>query len=213
MQEQEAIRRCQAEEIVGLGVLFELHHQAVFRTACGILRVHDVAEDVTQQVFVELFYAIKRYDLSRPFSPWLHRIAVNRSLDQLRRTRHQNVPIEAARQLAAPSTSPEEAAEDSELRAAILYALSALKPQHRAALVLRYYHGFSEADIATALRCRPGTVKSRLHYGLIRLREILVAAGAPHIAPSLTHPDATLYGGKSRRVLGASAPGLVEEDI
>ena len=77
MQELEAIRQCQAGEQEALGILFELHHKSVFRTAYGITRNYDLAEDVTQQVFIELFTAIKRYDPRRPFLPWLRRIAVH----------------------------------------------------------------------------------------------------------------------------------------
>ena len=188
MQEHEAIRKCQAGETAALGVLFQLHHQAVFRTAYGIMRSYDLAEDVTQQVFIELFSSIKRYDLKRPFPPWLHRIAVNRSLDELRRRKDRDVPLEAARELPSRSAFPEEAAEASEQRAAIRNALGALEPMHRAAVVLRYYHGFGEAEMAVALRCRRGTVKSRLHYALRRLGEIL-AVQAPHLAVStLTQP-------------------------
>ena len=67
MQEQEAIRQCQAGELEALGVLFQLHQRAVFRTAYGIVRTRDLAEDVTQQVSIKLFSSIKGYDPSRPF--------------------------------------------------------------------------------------------------------------------------------------------------
>ena len=60
MQEQESISQCQAGEPEALGILFQLHHQAVFRTAYGITRNYDLAEDITQQVFIELFTAIRR---------------------------------------------------------------------------------------------------------------------------------------------------------
>jgi RNA polymerase sigma-70 factor (ECF subfamily) len=81
------------------------------------VRRHDLAEDVTQQVFIELFTSIKRYDDRRPFPPWLHRIAVHRSLDELRRRKVLDVPIESASELPSLSTSPEQAAEESELLA------------------------------------------------------------------------------------------------
>lgn len=168
MEEQEAILQCQAGNVAALGALFELHHHSVFRTSYGIVRRHDLAEDVTQQVFIELFTAIRRYDARRPFPPWLHRIAVHRSLDELRRRKVRDVPIEAAAELPSPSTTPEQAAEESELRSAVRNALGSLEPKHRAAVVLRYYQGFSEAETAVALGCRLGTVKSRVHYALRR---------------------------------------------
>ena len=53
-----------------------------------------MAEEVTQQVFVELFTAIKRFDHKRPFMPWLYRIVVNISLKELRRRRHHSISLE-----------------------------------------------------------------------------------------------------------------------
>ena len=207
MQEQDAIRRCQAAEETALGVLHELHNRAVFRTAYGIVRRYDLAEDVTQQVFIELFASIKRYDVTRPFRPWLHRIAVNRSVDELRRRKNLNVPLEAVRDLQSPSTSPEEAAEESELRAAIRNAIGTLDAKYRAAVVLRYYHGFSEAEMAVALRCRRGTVKSRLHYALRRLRETLVTQARSITTQGLTQPEPP----RRRELGGRSCGGLCPE--
>ncbi len=211
MQEQEAIRQCQAGNSAGLGALFELHHLSVFRTSFGIVRRIDLAEDVTQQVFIELFTAIKRYDLRRPFPPWLHRIAVHRSLDELRRRKDRDVPIEAAGELPSPSTSPEQAAEESELRANIREALGALEPNHRAAVVLRYYQGFSEAEMAVALGCRRGTVKSRVHYALRRLREIL-ALHSPSLSEEIpSQPSPSQFNDAADRLICASTPNPGEE--
>ena len=182
-----------------LGVLFQLHHQAVLRTAYGIVRRLDLAEDVTQQVFIELFSSMKRYDTQRPFRPWLHRIAVNLSLNELGRRKNRHVPIESARELRSTSASPEQAAEESELRAAIRNAVGALAPKYRAAVVLRYYHGFSEAEMAVALRCRPGTVKSRLHYALRRVGEMLLQQNPPMTAPNLTQPELPEKGERASR--------------
>ena len=67
LREQQAILRSQDGDLTGLGVLFELHQQAVFRTAYGIVGNHHMAEEVTQQTFVELFTAIKRFDHKRSF--------------------------------------------------------------------------------------------------------------------------------------------------
>ena len=176
MDEQAAILRCQAGKLDALRVLFDLHHRAVFRTAYGIVHNQEQAEDVTQQVFIELFRSIKRFDTDRPFRPWIHRIAVNESLDQIKKQQKaRHVPIETAQSLPSGITSPEQSAEESELRAAIRTAIWSLDPRFRAVVVLRYYHGFSESEMAVALNCPQGTVKSRLHYALRKLSEILTA--------------------------------------
>ena len=109
------------------------------------MRSQELAEDVTQQVFIELSHSIKRYDPERgTFVPWLYRIVVNESLDELKRAKRRkgrDVPIEDARDLASPGVAPEEAAEETELRAAILKVIWALDPQasgsRRAALLPR----------------------------------------------------------------------------
>ncbi len=212
MQELEAISQCQAGKQEALGVLFQLHHQAVFRTAYGITRNYDLAEDITQQVFIELFTAIQRYDPRRPFPPWLHRIAVHKSLDELRRPAKRVVPIGDADDLPSPAPSPDDEAEKSELQATIRDALGGLEPKQRAVLVLRYYHGFSEAEMAVALHCRRGTVKSRLHYAQRRLREILEAQASPLTGPSLTNPSTYRNGGSGELVTGSFIRVCVEVD-
>ena len=66
MLEQNAIRQWQSGDLEALGTLFQLHQQAVFETAYWIALKHDLAEDVTEEVFMELKSAIKRYDPRRP---------------------------------------------------------------------------------------------------------------------------------------------------
>ena len=186
MQEQEAIRQCQAGEQEALGVLFQLHQQAVFRTAFAITRNYDLAEDITQEVFIELFTAIKKYDLSRPFPPWLHRIAVHRSLDKLRKLRHsasRDLPIEDADNLPGTGIPPEQAALDTELAAAIWVEVWKLSPKHRAVVVLYHYHGFSVAEISQSLGCLRATVRVRLYYARAHLRDALRGLREPPTDP------------------------------
>ena len=179
-REREAILRCQEGDLAGLEVLFELHRLAVLRTAYGIVGNSHLAEDVTQQVFVELFTAIRRFDPERPFAPWLYRVVVNISLKELRRRDRRSLPLEeAAADLPSLDPLPDLVAEESEIRSSIWAAIQALSPKQRAAVVLRYYHGFSEAEMAVALGCRRGTVKSRLHSALRRLELLLRDSGMP----------------------------------
>ena len=141
---------------------------------------YDLAEDVRQQVFVELFTEIRRFDPERPFAPWLYRIVVNISLKELRRRHHHSLPLEeTAADLPSLDPLPDLIAEESEVRRAIWTAIHALSPKQRAAVVLRYYHGFSEAEMSVALGCRRGTVKSRLHSARRRLELLLRESGIP----------------------------------
>ena len=189
-REREAILQCRDGDLAGLEVLFELHRLAVLRTAYGIVGSHHLAEDVTQQVFVELFNAIRRFDPERPFAPWLYRIVVNISLKELRRRHHRSLPLdEAAADLPSLDPLPDLMAEESEVRSSIWAAIQALSPKQRAAVVLRYYHGFSEAEMAVALGCRRGTVKSRLHSALRRLEALLRESGLPESVMHVPEPQ------------------------
>ena len=105
---------------------------------------------------------------------------VNISLKELRRRHHRSLPLdEAAADLPSLDPLPDLIAEESEVRKSIWTAIQALSPKQRAAVVLRYYHGFSEAEMAVALGCRRGTVKSRLHSALRQLELLLRDSGMP----------------------------------
>ncbi len=172
MQELEAICQCQAGDLAALGVLFELHHQAVLRTAYGIVHNYDLAEDITQEVFIELPTSIKRFDQQRPFPPWLYTVVVRRSLKELRHRKDQYVPDDEIFKLPSADLSPEEQVEQWELEDAVWAVVETLDLKHRAVVVLYYYQGFSEAAISKALDCPRGTVKSRLNVARKLLREL-----------------------------------------
>ncbi len=229
LQEHEAISQCQAGDQEALGILFQLHHQAVFRTAYGITHNYDLAEDVTQEVFVQLMTAIKRYDPTRPFAPWLYRIAVRRSLDALRKPADRYVPIDDDNPIPAPPhTSPEPELERTEQGAAIWAAVGKLGPKHRAVVVLYYYRGFSVDEISQALGCLRPTVRVRLHYARAHLRDALrpwqeepeepgLADGTPIIPQASIGPgpaDAKLpnIGGTADQMACSYIPARVEVD-
>ena len=154
-----------------------LHQLAVLRTAYGVVGNSHLAEDIALQVFVELFTAIRRYDPERPFAPWLigsWSISASRSFD--------GATIETFHWKRSPPVclpSTRSLTWSRRNRRSIWAAVRALSPKQRAAVVLRYYHGFSETEMAIALGCRRGTVKSRLHSALRRLEFLLRDSGTP----------------------------------
>jgi len=161
----------------GLETLYNLYHLKVFRTAYGILRNRASAEDATQEVFVKLSGVLARFDTGRPLAPWVHRLAVNACLDSLKRHRRGSVSLDDALEVQSPDPPLDDLVLDLERRETVWRAIGKLDPKQRAAVVLRYYHELNEAEMAIALRCRRGTVKSRLHYALEALHKIL--AGPP----------------------------------
>ncbi len=163
-------RRCKAQERTAFAELFQEYHRRVFGSALFITHRADAAEEIVQLVFIELFTAFRRFDTERPFLPWLYRIIHDVSMDYLRRDRRgAHLPLPTTEwQLEAmlgadPDPGPAERAERAELHETIWRALERLPANHRAVLVLRHYSQLSEAEMAQALGCRCGTVKSRLH--------------------------------------------------
>jgi RNA polymerase sigma-70 factor (ECF subfamily) len=163
-------RRCTAQDRMAFAELFRHYHRRVFGSALFITHREDAAEEIVQLVFIELFTAFRRFDPGRPFLPWLYRIIHDVSMDYLRRDRrgaHLPLPTTEWRLDALlgadPDPGPAEHAERAELHETIWRALEQLPADHRAVLVLRHYSQLNEAEMAQALGCRRGTIKSRLH--------------------------------------------------
>ncbi|HIQ01323.1 MAG TPA: RNA polymerase sigma factor [Anaerolineales bacterium] len=181
MEEREAIARLKRGDIGGLEVLVRRYQVQAVRAATLIVRDREIAEDIVQSAFLRAYERIDQFDAGRPFGPWFLRSVVNDAVKAAARRRRQ-VPLEAgsAREeaspadlLADPNPGPADLAEAAETRQAVLAALDRLPPAQRAAIVLRYYLGLSEAEMADELACPPGTVKWRLHAARKRLRSLL----------------------------------------
>jgi RNA polymerase sigma-70 factor (ECF subfamily) len=144
-----------------LGALFDRHWPQVWRAAYGICGDRELANDAAQDAFLRAAAALARFDRRRPLEPWLVRIAVNRTLDLLRK-RRTLVPEDEA-----PEPFVLELAEqDEELWA----ALRALDPERRAVVALHYWFDYTTPQIAEVLGVPLGTVNSRLARALRDLR-------------------------------------------
>ena len=164
------VRGAQAGSASDLEALFRAHWARAYRAA--YLVVHDAAgaEDVAQEAFLAAVRALDRFDSSRPFGPWLHRIVVNRAIDWARaRALRREVGADDA--VGAPAPEDRDvAARPSE---DVLAALASLTPDHRAVIVLRYLLEYSPGEISRILELPRGTVNSRLRRGLDSLQGLV----------------------------------------
>lgn len=154
--------------------LIHRYQEVAFRTAYHITRDGGDAEDATQEAFVKAYSALSRFRTGAPFRPWLLRIVAREALDQRRAAaRRGGLALRAAAAQASGTAaqSPEASAEAHEQQALLMAALNRLRPEDRLVLSYRYFLDLSEAEMAHALDCGPGTVKSRLSRSLGRLRE------------------------------------------
>ncbi len=141
------------------------------------------AEDMFQETFLRVHSKATTFREGSKFKPWLFRIATNISIDGIRKSKRRpvTVPLEGhgdnpgAESDILPSRSPlpDDGAMASERKQIVQGAINALPTRQRAALVLSYYHGLTHKEIAEAMQCAPGTVKTHLSRALVALAKLL----------------------------------------
>jgi len=156
--ERAHVRGAQRGSVTDVEALFRMHWPRAFRAAYLVTHDSAAAEDIAQESFLAALRALDRFDRSRPFGPWLHRIVVNRAIDWTRaRKLRAEVELSESLQASEPSGPP---------RDDVLAALGRLAPEHRAVVVMRYLLEFTPGEIAETLGLPRGTVNSRLRRGL-----------------------------------------------
>ncbi len=162
-------------ELEELGVLFRDYHKAIFRIAYRITGSQSDAEDVLQTIFLRLAPKHARRDFLPNAGSYLHRAAVNASLDLLRsRTRANSVSLDVidfdqSSKLSHPS--PEDDFADVELRKLIRHAVAKLEGRAATAFALRYFEGYDNSQIAEVLGMSQMVVAVTLHRARTRLRK------------------------------------------
>jgi RNA polymerase sigma-70 factor, ECF subfamily len=158
--------------------LYDALAPTVYGVARRVLRDPSQAEEVAQEVFVEIWRLATRFDPTRgSVRTWAVTIAHRRAVDRVRSEQsHRDRQKTLAAAAADPPASPEEGAIEQEDRRRARAALLTLPPQQREALELAYYDGLTHVQIADHLGVALGTVKTRIRDGLIRLR---TAMGGP----------------------------------
>ncbi len=143
-----------------------------------------MSDDVVQEAFIKAHRDIRRFEGQSQLGTWLYRIAVNQALDTIRKKQRTErwlsflSPVAEDDSPAMPEGQVRSEAstglENAELKETILEAMGELSVEHRAVVQLRLVDDLSLEETAQLLRCKPGTVNSRLHYACEHLRRKLV---------------------------------------
>lgn len=171
------IERVRLGDHQAFGELVRRYQAVAFRVAFVITGSADEAEDAAQEGFVRAYRSIDRFRPDAPFRPWLLQIVANAARTRRGRAARQltlsvSNPT-AAVERADGAPSPEAVALADERARELLATLSTMRPEDQRVIALRYFVDLSEAEMAEALRCPRGTVKSRLSRALARLRAAL----------------------------------------
>jgi RNA polymerase sigma-70 factor (ECF subfamily) len=177
-----ALRRGKRE---AFGVLVRRYEGELFGYLRRYLGDADLADDVFQNTFLQVFTKVRQYEPGRPARPWLYTIATNQAIDALRRSaRHQAVSLDVEREEAGSNDLPQlirflesrgdtplDHVQEDERRHLVRAGVERLPEFLRSVVVLAYYQGLKHKEIAEILGIPVGTVKSRMHAALCRLHE------------------------------------------
>jgi RNA polymerase sigma factor (sigma-70 family) len=174
-QDERLAERAAKGDRAAFEALVTRHRQAVYRLCWSATGNPADADDAAQETFVRLFRSLSSYDASRPFAPWLRKIAWNTSMSVYRDARSgvPRVPESEAPEAADPSPDPSAAAERKQEAGRVAEAMAVLPAELRTVLVLRAVEGLSYAEIAESAGIPPGTVMSRLSRARERLAVLL----------------------------------------
>ena len=168
------VNDCRRGDRGAMAQLVSQYERPVFNAAYRILGNIDDAADVTQTVFLKTFEHIADYDPRFKFFSWVYRIAINESLNQVKK-RHPQEPL--ADNQASPWRGPDEHLESNRLCNRVQGALMQLGEDHRTVVILKHISGFSYQQIGEILLLPEKTVKSRLYAARQLMKKTLLSDG------------------------------------
>ncbi len=165
-------------------LLVERHQQAVFNAAYRLLGQREEAADMTQEAFLRAYQALNTFQTDKPLAPWLCRIAINLSINRLKRQRHtlslddtQSGLDNASFDIPDSAGEPQAHILQQERQQVLRQAILGLSPEQRAVIELRHFQGHTYEEIAESLGLSLANVKSHLFRGRKKLRHILKKRG------------------------------------
>jgi RNA polymerase sigma-70 factor (ECF subfamily) len=180
LNDEELMERLAFNDLLAFRALYKRFGNIVYSTSLRIVRDGQVAEDVTQEIFLRIWRKPESYVPQRGrFLTWLTSVTRNRAVDEVRsrnrRYRHETAsPEQQEREIAGPETDdPALTAELSDQRRLILTAMAGLPQEQREVIELAYFGGLTQQEISERLSQPLGTVKTRIRLGMQKLRAAL----------------------------------------
>lgn len=184
MTEAEVVDKAKLGDGLCFAALYAQHKRRVFSLCLRMTGDHSQAEDLTQEVFIQLFRKIALFRGESAFSTWLHRLAVNMVLMHFRKKVLAEVPLDDTLDSQREEQPKREIATiDNRLhgsidRIALQRAIVDLPPGSRIIFVLHEIEGYEHNEIAEMLGCSIGNSKSQLHKARMKLRILLTSTGS-----------------------------------
>jgi RNA polymerase sigma-70 factor (ECF subfamily) len=179
LTEAEAIERAKVGDAESFGALYALHKRRIYSLCLRMTGNAAEAEDLTQEAFLQLYRKIGTFRGESAFSTWLHRMAVNVVLMQLRKKGLQQISLEEAQEPQHEDGPKRDlGAQDNVLagsidRVNLERAVESLPRGYRIVFVLHDVEGYEHNEIAEMMGCSIGNSKSQLHKARLKLRDML----------------------------------------
>lgn len=162
--------------------LVQAYQQPIFRLAYLLLGDPDDAEDAAQETFLRAYHALERFDAQRPLRPWLMQITANVCRNRLRSLSRYLAALQNALRSQPATASAQLQAEQNLEAQALWQTVRRLRLEDQQVIYLRYFLNCSEVETAQVLNIAQGTVKSRHHRALARLR-VALGGEDPRLEP------------------------------
>jgi RNA polymerase sigma-70 factor, ECF subfamily len=182
----ELVARCQKGNQAAFEELVRKYQQTVLNLACHYIGYRNDVEDVVQIIFTKVYFSLPKFDIKRPFFPWLYRIAVNQCYDELRRIRRQKIHTfselsmeDAGRleNLISQNEVSQDPGEDRQEMHALLHrVLDQLPDKQRMAIVLRDIEAIPYDKMAEILKCTEQAARLKVFRARARLRTLMEKA-------------------------------------
>lgn len=177
-EDHDLVLRAQQQDQAAFTELVRRNHRQIFNVLYALLADQDEADDLTQEVFLKAYRALPNFEGRSKFYTWLYRLSINCWKDWLKSPRCRKEYWEDWHEETLQVDQPpvwvaaDADVENLELQNLLKQALNDLPADYRATVVLREFEGLDYEEIAVALNCSVGTVKSRLFRARMRLRKL-----------------------------------------
>jgi RNA polymerase sigma-70 factor (ECF subfamily) len=184
-EDRELVALCQKGDPQAFEALVRKYQQTVLNLAYHYIGYRNETEDVAQKIFVKIYFSLEKFDINRPFLPWLYRIAINQCYDELRKIRRQKVHLfsELTREETRDienliSQNPVIRASDEarqDMRELLYRMLNQLPDRQRLSIVLRDLEELPYAEMAKILGCSEQAARLKVFRARARLKKLIIS--------------------------------------
>lgn len=192
LSDAELVALTQGGNLQAFNSLAERWDASIYRFARRMLGNHEDARDVCQEALVKAYLNIRRLRDPAKFKAWVHHIALNLCRDRHRSIKsrvvtqayEEEAPGELEVATAKDTSAPDQDAHRADLAGVLGRILDQLPAEQRVAILLREYQGFTSREIAEITGVPPGTIRTRIFYGLRTVRKMLRERGITDTGPA-----------------------------